>query len=62
MKKHFKKTLSFILSLMMIMSMFAGLEISSFAENDILSYLTYEIKDGEVTITNCKTFVVQILV
>ena len=53
MKKQLKKTLSLILSLMMIMSMFAGLDILSFAEDDILSYLTYEINDGEVTIIDC---------
>ena len=53
MKKQLKKTLSFILSLMLIMSMFAGLDIISFAEDDILSYLEYEINNGEVTITWC---------
>ena len=58
MRKQFKKTLSLIMSLIMIMSMFAGLEISSFAEDDILNYLTYEINDGEVTITNCDTSII----
>ncbi len=51
--KNSKKALSVLLSLIMIMSMFTGLELTSFAENDILNYLTYEINDGEVTITDC---------
>lgn len=51
--KNSKKALSVLLSLIMIMSMFTGLELTSFAENDILNYLTYEINDGEVTITGC---------
>ncbi len=55
MKKQLKQTLSLLMSLVMIISMFTGLEISSFAEDDILSYLTYEINDGEVTITDCDT-------
>ena len=55
MMKTTKKVISVILSLVMIMSMFAGLEISSFAEDDVLSYLTYEINNGEVTITGCDT-------
>lgn len=53
MSKKAKQILSFMLSLMMIMSMFAGLDIISFAEDDILNYLTYEINNGEVTITDC---------
>lgn len=48
-----KKTISVVMSILMIMSVFAGLEISSVAEDDILNYLTYEINDGEVTITGC---------
>ncbi len=48
-----KKIVSITMALIMIMSMFAGLEISSVAEDDVLSYLTYEINDGEVTITDC---------
>ncbi len=55
MKKQSKRILSLIMSLIMIISMFTGLEISSVAEDDILSYLTYEITDGEVTITDCDT-------
>ena len=51
--KNSKKALSVLLSLIMIMSMFTGLELTSFAKNDILNYLTYEINDGEVTITDC---------
>lgn len=50
-----KKTISVVMSILMIMSVFAGLEISSVAEDDILNYLTYEINDGEVTITGCDT-------
>ena len=50
MKKQLKKTLSLILSLMMIMSMFAGLDIISFAEYDSSSRLYYEINDEAVTI------------
>ena len=48
-----KKIISVVMSLLIVMSMFAGLEISSVAEDDILNYLTYEINDGEVTITGC---------
>ncbi len=51
--KKSKKILSLLLSLLMIISMSAVLEISSVAEDDILSYLEYEINDGEVTITDC---------
>ncbi len=53
MKKQLKQTLSLLMSLVMIVSMFTGLEISSLAEDDILEYLSYEINNGEVTITDC---------
>ena len=55
MKKHYKKILSLIISLIMTVSLFTGLEISSFAEDDILSYLSYKIYDGKATITGCDT-------
>lgn len=51
--KSTKKVLSLLLSIVMIISLFTGLEISSFAEDDILSYLTYKIVDGKVMITDC---------
>ncbi len=45
-----KKVISVILAVLMVVTM---LPLSAFAEDDILSYLTYEIKYGEVTITDC---------
>ena len=51
--KSTKKVLSLLLSVVMIISLFTVLEISSFAEDDILSYLTYKIVDGKVMITDC---------
>ncbi len=48
-----RKILTFFISLVMIISMFTGVEIFAFAQEDILSYLSYEITDGEVTITDC---------
>lgn len=48
-----KKFLSLIISVVMIFLMFAQTGIVSVAEeDDILSYLTYEIKNGEVIITD----------
>ena len=50
----FRKVLSIILSLIITISLFSGLDISSFAEeNDILNQLIYEIVDDEVIITSC---------
>ena len=46
-----RKVLSLFMVLVMLISMFTGLEISSFADDDILNYIKYEINDGEVTIT-----------
>ncbi|MBQ7962387.1 MAG: leucine-rich repeat protein [Clostridia bacterium] len=52
--KKIRKTLSLLLTFAMVLSLFAGTGVVSFAEeNDILSYLTYTITDGEVTITDC---------
>ena len=53
MSKKTKQILSFLVSVVMIFSMFAGINLSAFAESDILDYLEYEIIDGEVTITDC---------
>lgn len=55
MKKHYKKILSLIISLIMTVSLFTGLEISSFAEDDIFRYLEYSIFDGKATIIGCDT-------
>ena len=49
-----KKILSFMLSFVMIISMVPMTEISVFAvDENITDYLTYEINDGKVTITDC---------
>lgn len=45
-----KKSLSIILAVVMVLSI---CPVVVFAEKDITSYLTYEIVDGEVTITDC---------
>ncbi len=45
-----KKILSITLALVMVLAI---APVSVFAEDDILNYLTYEITDGEVTITGC---------
>ena len=45
-----KKILSFLLALIMVLAL---VPVSVFAQDDILSYLTYEINNGEVTITDC---------
>lgn len=39
----------------MIMSMFTGLELTSFAEDDILNFLTYEINDNKITAMAART-------
>ena len=46
-----KKAISLILSCLMVISLFAGLGVSSFAVTQ--GVLTYEISDGEATITDC---------
>ena len=49
-----KKILSFLLSFVMIISMFPMTDISVFASDEnITDYLTCEINDGEVVITDC---------
>ena len=48
-----KKMLSLVMAVVMILSLFSGMGVVSVAEDDILSYLTYEIRNGEVTITDC---------
>lgn len=53
MSKQLKQIFSLFVSVVMIFSMFAGINLSVSAENDILNYLTWEINDGEVTITGC---------
>ena len=45
-----KKLISTLLALIIVMSAFP---VSVFAENDILGYLTYEINNGNVIITDC---------
>ena len=46
-----KKMLSLVMAVVMILSLFSGMGVVSVAEDDILSYLTYEIRNGEVIIT-----------
>ena len=53
MRKKTKQSFSMLISVAMIFSMFAGINLSVSAENDILDYLEWEIIDGEVTITGC---------
>ena len=49
-----KKILSFLLSFVMIISIVPMTDISVFAaDENITDYLTYEINDGEVIITDC---------
>lgn len=48
-----KKMLSLVMAVAMILSLFSGMGVVSVAEDDILSYLTYEIRNGEVIITDC---------
>ena len=48
-----KKMLSLVMAVVMILSLFSGMGVVSVAEDGILSYLTYEIRNGEVTITDC---------
>lgn len=47
-----KKVLSILLAVVMVISI---VPIATFAEEDITSYLTYEINNGKVTITGCDT-------
>ena len=51
--KSTNKVLSLLLSIVMIISLFTGLEFSSVAEENILSYLTYTIINDKVIITDC---------
>ena len=53
MKQQTKKTISLILSCLMVFSLFAGLDVLSFAETQ--GVLTYEISNGTATITDCDT-------
>lgn len=53
--KKCKKLLSLITAVIMLLSV---CPVVSFAEDDVLSYLTYEINDGEVTITDCNTSII----
>ncbi len=45
-----KKVISVFLAVLMLVTM---VPLAAFAEDDILNYLTYEINNGEVTITDC---------
>ena len=52
--KKIKKAISLLLAVLMISSMFFCAGVTGFAaDSDILEYLTYEINDGEVIITDC---------
>ena len=53
MSKQLKQIFSLFVSVVMFFSMFAGINLSVSAEDDILDYLTWEINNGEVTITDC---------
>lgn len=48
-----KKSISVMLVLSIIASLFAMCGVTAFASDDVLDYITYEIVDGEVTITDC---------
>ncbi len=60
-KHYFKRCLSLLLSLVMSFSVFAGLDITVSAV-DSLDYLSYEISDGEVTITDCDEAATEIVI
>lgn len=53
MSKQLKQIFSLLVSVVMIFSMFAGINLSVSAEDDIINYLEYYIANGEVTITDC---------
>lgn len=48
--KKIKSVIGLLLTFVMLLSI---APVSVFAEGDVLSYLTYEINNGEVTITDC---------
>ncbi len=48
--KKCKKLFSLIMAVIMLLAI---CPVVSFSEDDVLSYLTYKITDGEVTITDC---------
>ena len=48
-----KKLISVLLVLSIISGLFAMCGVTAFAANNILNYISYEINDGEVTITDC---------
>lgn len=48
-----KKVISVILMISVIAGIFAMCGMTAFAEDDVLSYLTYKIVDEKVTITDC---------
>ncbi len=51
MKNIFRRTLSAVLSVLMFVSIFTGMSLVSSAADDVLQYITYEIKNKEVIIT-----------
>lgn len=53
MKKYSKKILCTIMSLMMIFSVFAGLDITSSAADSVYERLTYTVSKNEVKIKKC---------
>ena len=48
-----KKLISVVLVLSIISGLFAMCGVTAFAANNILNYISYEINDSEVTITDC---------
>ncbi len=60
-KHYLKRSLSLLLSVIMIFSVFSGLNITVSAE-DSLDYLSYEIIDGEVTITDCEKTITSVII
>ncbi len=59
-KRYFKKSLSLLICIAMICSVFTGLNITVNAGE--LEYLTYKITDGEASITDCDTSATEIII
>ncbi len=57
-----KRIISVILSLCMILAAVPAMQVSAITAEECLQYLTYEIVDGEVTITGCEEGVTEIVI
>ena len=57
--KKCRRILSLLMSLVMVIAMFAGVDISALAEDgDILNYLSWSVNEGEITITGSATSII----